>query len=57
VPETTVYYPADLEEAAVAMEAEWDGIDRVMPVFAGLSEEALTVILADTDQPPVPVGE
>lgn len=57
VPETTVYHPADLEEAAIAMEAEWDGIDRVMPVFAGLSEEALTVILAETDQPPVPAGE
>jgi len=57
VPETTVYYPVDMEEAAIAMEAEWDGIDRVMPVFAGLSEEALTVILADTDRPPVPAGE
>jgi LytR cell envelope-related transcriptional attenuator len=56
VPETTVYYPADLEEAAIAMGDEWDGIDRVMPVFAGLSEEVLTVILAETDQPPVPAG-
>ncbi|HSK28249.1 MAG TPA: LytR C-terminal domain-containing protein [Jiangellales bacterium] len=56
VPSTTVYYPPDLEDAARAMDEEWDGIDRVMPVFAGLSEEALTVILADTDQAPVPAG-
>ncbi|HSK54733.1 MAG TPA: LytR C-terminal domain-containing protein [Jiangellales bacterium] len=57
VPETTVYFPPDLEEAATAMDDEWDGIDRVMPVFAGLSEGVLTVILADTDQPPVRGGE
>jgi hypothetical protein len=57
VPSTTVYYPTDLEEAATAMDEEWDGIDRVMPVFAGLSEEALTLILADTEQPPARAGE
>jgi hypothetical protein len=56
VPQTTVYFPPGLEDVAATLDAEWDGIDRVMPIFSGLRDDVLTVILAETEEPPTPAG-
>lgn len=48
VPSNTVYYPPDLEDAAVALTEEFPQItSRTRDYFSGLREDALTLILAE----------
>lgn len=47
VPETTVYYPEGMQEAAEALSAQFPEIGRVEPSFEGLNQSRLVVILVD----------
>lgn len=47
VPETTVYYPEGMQEAAEALAAQFPEIGRVQPTFEGLNPTRLVVVLAD----------
>ncbi|MGQ0625989.1 MAG: LytR C-terminal domain-containing protein [Sporichthyaceae bacterium] len=46
VPATTVYYPRGMKDAARALMAEFSQVGRIRPSFAGVPDDALTVILA-----------
>jgi hypothetical protein len=45
VPATTVYYPTGKQQAAEALDAQFEGVDRIRPAFSGISQTRLTVIL------------
>lgn len=47
VPETTVYYPEGMQEAAEALAAQFPEIGRVEPSFEGLNQSRLVLILVD----------
>lgn len=47
VPETTVYYPEGMQEAAEALAAQFPEIGRVQPSFEGLNQSRLVVVLVD----------
>ncbi len=47
VPESTVYYPEGMQEAAEAFSAQFPEIGRVQPSFEGITQSRLVVILVD----------
>ena len=45
VPETTVYYPEGMRDAAEALSAQFPEIGRIQPTFEGLNPNRLVVVL------------
>jgi hypothetical protein len=47
VPETTVYYPEGMREAAQALAAQFPEIGRIQPTFEGLNPNRLVLVIVD----------